>query len=161
MAKPATAAKASRGATGPSGGLALKFAVLALLGAGLVALPLCLIALPGMVPTLAAVFVDRRQPRYLSFAVGTMNFAGIVPFLIIVAKGGMTFVGAAEKLADPFTWLVMYGAAAGGWGIYLAMLPLARICVEAQAGQRRRQLESAAQAIRKEWGDDVAGDAKS
>lgn len=151
MAKPATAVKRPPGA----GSLGIKFAVLALLGAALAALPLCMIALPGMVPTLAASFVDRRRPRYLTYAVAIMNFAGVAPFLIIVAKNGMTFVAAAQKLSDPFTWLIMYGAAAGGWLIFLAMIPLARICIEVQAGQRRRQLEAAAEALCEEWGKDV------
>jgi hypothetical protein len=152
MAKSATAAKSS---AGRSGGLGLKFAVLSVLGGALVALPLCLIVLPGMVPTLAAFLVDRRQPRYLGYAVAVMNFAGVAPFLLIVAKSGMTLTNAAQKLADPLTWLVMYGAAAGGWLIYSAMIPLARICIETQSGQRRRQLEAAAKAIRQEWGEDV------
>ncbi|MBV8653195.1 MAG: hypothetical protein JO255_17145 [Alphaproteobacteria bacterium] len=158
MAKSAAAAKPAAGRSG--GGLGVKFAVLALLAGALVALPLCLIALPGMVPTAAAFLIDRRQPRYLGYAVAVMNFSGVMPFLVIVAKSGMTLTGAAQKLADPFTWLIMYGAAAGGWLIYSAMIPLAKICVEAQAGQRRRQLESAAKAIRQEWGEEVAGKKK-
>jgi hypothetical protein len=157
MAKSAASAKP---AAGRSGGLGVKFAVLSLLGAALVALPLCLIAVPGMVPTAAAFLIDRRQPRYLGYAVAVMNFSGVLPFLLIVAKSGMTLTGAAQKLADPLTWLIMYGAAAGGWLIYSAMIPLAKICVETQAGQRRRQLESAAKALRQEWGEDVAGKKK-
>ncbi len=157
MAKSAAAAKP---AAGRSGGLGTKFAVLSLLAAALVALPFCLIALPGMVPTFAAFMVDRRQPRYLGYAVAVMNFSGVAPFLFIIAKTGMTLTNAAQKLADPLTWLVMYGAAGGGWMIYSAMIPLARICIEAQSGQRRRQLESAAKAIRQEWGEDVAGSKK-
>lgn len=157
MAKPATAAKPQQRA----GSLGLKFAALSLIGAALTALPLCMVALPGMVPTLAAAFVDRRRPRYLTFAVAIMNFAGVAPFLIIVVKNGMTFVAAAQKLADPFTWLIMYGAAAGGWLIFLAMIPLARVCIEVQASQRRRQLEAAAAALREEWGEDVAGTGKT
>jgi hypothetical protein len=78
--------------------------------------------------------------------------------VIAVAKGGMSMVAAAHKLSDPFTWLVMYGAAAAGWCISAATPALARICIEVQTMQRRRTFESLARAIREEWGGEVASD---
>jgi hypothetical protein len=64
---------------------------------------------------------------------------------------------AAALLSDPMVWLVMYGAAAAGWLICAATSPLARLCLELQAAQKRRALEALAKAIRQEWGEEVAG----
>jgi hypothetical protein len=55
----------------------------------------------------------------------------------------------------------MYGAAAAGWLTYAATPALARVCIEVQAGHRRRALDALAKAIREEWGDEVAGKGKT
>jgi hypothetical protein len=141
-------------------GLTAKAAMAALALAALTALPLFLILTPGMMPTLITLFVDRQQPRHLSYTVGIMNFAGVLPFLLALAKGNLSMSGAARLLSDPTTWIVMYGAAAAGWAICAAMQPLARFCLELQASQKRRALEALGGAIKKEWGEEVAGAAK-
>ena len=159
MAK--SAAVKSGETAGRSGGFAVKLAVVFLLLGALSVLPLCLVALPGMMPSLAVYFADNKRPRYLSYTVAVLNAAGVLPFLLVVAKDGLSFVAAAHKLSDPFTWLVMYGAAAAGWLTSAATPALARICIEIQASQRRRGLEALAKAIRSEWGDEVAGKGKT
>lgn len=144
-------------AKGKSGGLALKLAAGALGLASLAVLPLFLIILPGMMPTLVTLFVDRQRPRHLTYTVGVMNFAGVLPFLLALAKGRLSLQTAAALLSDPMVWLVMYAAAAAGWLICAATSPLARLCLELQAAQKRRALEALAKAIRQEWGEEVAG----
>jgi hypothetical protein len=142
-------------------GLGLRLA-LAFLGlATLTVVPLVLVLIPGMMPTLVTLFVDRQRPRYLTCTVGMMNFAGVLPILLTVAKGQLTTTAAGLALANPVTWMVMYGAAAVGWLIWGATPPLARLCLELQASQRRRALEALGKAIRQEWGDEVAGPVQS
>src|SRR5258708_402789 len=119
------------------GGLAVKAAVGALLLGALSALPLCMILVPGMMPSLVVLFVDRGRPRYLSYSVAVMNFAGVLPFLLSLV-GHMTLTAAAAKLSDPLTWLVTYGAAGAGWVICAVTPFLARTCVEILTGPQRR-----------------------
>jgi hypothetical protein len=153
MAKSAAKlAKAKDGA-----GMVPKTAAAAVALAGLAALPLFLVLLPGMMPAFVALFVDRRRPRHLSYTVGVMNFAGVLPFVLALAKDGASLNAAAAVLVDPVSWLVMYGAAAAGWLICAATPPLARLCLDLQATQKRRALEALGRAIRQEWGDEVAG----
>jgi hypothetical protein len=140
-----------------SGGLALKLVVAALGLASLAVLPLFLIILPGMMPTLVTLFIDRQRPRHLTYTVGVMNLSGVLPFLLALAKGRLSLQTAAAVLSDPMTWLVMYGAAAAGCLICAATSPLARLCLELQAAQKRRALEALAKAICQEWGEEVAG----
>src|SRR5438552_2862104 len=152
----------SKGATGiekvkGGGGLALKLAFFVLALAALAVVPLVLVLVPGMMPTLVTLCIDRQRPRYLTCTVGMMNFAGVLPILLTVIKGQVTMSAAGLALANPMTWIVMYGAAAVGWLICGATPPLARFCLELQASQRRRALEALGKAVRQEWGDEVAG----
>ncbi len=138
-------------------GLALKAAIAILGLAALTVVPLVLVLIPGTMPTFVTLLIDRQRPRYLSYTVGVMNFAGVLPILLTLAKGHLTMTAAGQALVNPVTWMVMYGAAAAGWLICGATPPLARLCLELQASQRRRALEALSKAIRQEWGDDVAG----
>src|SRR5476649_2877857 len=124
---------------GASLGLKTGLAIVGL--AALTVAPLFLVLIPGMMPTLVTLFVDRQRPRHLSYAVGVMNFAGVLPFLVALATGSLSMQSAARVLADPVAWLAMYGAAAASWVICAATLPLARLCLELQATQKRRTLE--------------------
>ena len=148
-------------AKGKSGGLGLKLGLGVLGLASLAVLPLFLVIVPGMMPTLVTLFVDRQRPRHLTYTVAVMNFAGVLPFLLTLAKTRLSLQTVAGLLTDPMVWLVMYGAAAAGWMICAGMAPLARLCLELQAAQKRRALEALAKAIRQEWGEEVAGGAKS
>jgi hypothetical protein len=153
MAKSTAKLAKARGGTG----IVPKAAAVAVALAGLAALPVFLVLLPGMMPAFVTLFVDRQRPRHLSYTVGVMNFAGVLPFILTLAKNGASLKAAAGVLADPLSWLVMYGAAASGWLICGATPPLARLCLELQASQKRRALEALGKAIREEWGDEVAG----
>ncbi len=141
-----------------SSGATLKIGLAALGLAAFAALPLVLILVPGMMPTLATLLVGRQRPRHLTYTVGVMNFAGVLPFLLALAKAKLTLTAAAATLCDAESWLVMYGAAAAGWMIYSVTPPLARTCIELQVAHRRRALESLGKAICKEWGAEVAGE---
>lgn len=142
---------------GGIGGIVPKAALAAVALAAIAALPLFLVLVPGMMPTLVTLVVDRPRPRHLSYTVGVMNFSGVLPFVLALAKGELSLSAAALVLTDPASWLVMYGAAASGWLICAATPPLARFCLELQASQKRRALEALGKAIRQEWGDEVAG----
>src|SRR4051812_20233868 len=111
--KPAATPIATKVA-GKAGGLLVTLALFLGLIMVIAALPLVVVIVAGMMPTAAVSVVDRR-PRYLTYTVGMLNFAGVTPFLLIVAKQDMTMIAAITKLADPLTWIVMYGAAAAGW----------------------------------------------
>src|SRR5258708_19583401 len=97
------------------GGVGLKGAILALGLAALGVLPLVVVLTAGMLPTLVTLLVERQRPRYLSYTVGVMNSAGVLPILLALAKGHVTMAAVAVTLANPMSWIVMYSAAAAGW----------------------------------------------
>jgi hypothetical protein len=139
------------------GSLATKLAIAILGILAFTVVPLIVVLIPGMMPTLVTLLVDRQRPRYLTYTVGAMNFSGVLPILLTVLKGHLTMTAAGLALTNPVTWIVMYGAAAAGWLIWGATPPLARICLDIQANQKRRALETLGKAVQQEWGEEVAG----
>ena len=70
---------------------------------------------------------------------------------------GDNLSAAIEILTRPVNWLIMYGAAAVGWGIFLAMPAVARVIVDLQAEQIQAQLRERADRLVEEWGEEVKG----
>lgn len=132
-------------------------AVLGLMVLVLVALPLCLVFLAGMLPTFVAAMTDRHPKRYLLRSLAGLNLAGMVLPVATLLHAGMTVQGAATVLFDPYKWLWMYGTAALGWVCYLVAPSIAKVVVEAQAVGTQRDLQQRAQLLIEEWGEEVTG----
>ncbi|HKX10832.1 MAG TPA: hypothetical protein VJN67_21720 [Stellaceae bacterium] len=124
------------------------------------ALPLCILLLTGLVPTMVATVVDRYRARYLTRAVGFMNLAGLTPLIVQLWANGLSMDGVAGMLSRPINWLTMYGAAGIGWVLFLGMPSLARIFVDIRADQLQRDLHARAKHLVEEWGEEVTGKAK-
>lgn len=151
VAKPVGGAKRGASAT-------LAMALVAVLA--MTALPLCILMLTGLLPTMAAALVDRYRAKYLTRAVGFMNLAGLTPLIVQLWTSGLTMDGAAGILSRPINWLTMYGAAAIGWVLFLGMPSLARIFVDIRADQLQRDLQARAKHLIAEWGEEVTGKGK-
>lgn len=121
------------------------------------ALPLCILFVVGMVPTIVAALVDRHQARYLARAVASMNLAGLVQPFLAIWHIGINLASTEHVLSDPHSWLSMYGAAAIGWLLTLGMPSITRGIVDVHADQAQRNLRERAEYLVKEWGDEVAG----
>lgn len=121
------------------------------------ALPLALVALAGFVPTMVAALLDRYRAKYLTRTVGAMNAAGIAPLAMQLSARGTSMTDALQVLSSPHNWLMMYGGAAIGWALFLAMPTLARTIVDVRADQAQRQLKARAAELVEEWGEEVKG----
>jgi hypothetical protein len=158
---PSTKKVAKAGATprrrGNSGSAFITLTVIAVTGLALVALPLCILVVAGTLPTVVAVLVDRHKGRYLARTVGAMNIAGVVPGALRMWAAGMTFASLQQVISSPYTWLIMYGAAAVGWLLYFGTPPLTAMVVEIKVDDTKRRLEEKAKALVEEWGEEVTG----
>jgi len=121
------------------------------------ALPLFIITSAGLIPTIVAAVIDRYPGKYLTRTVGAMNLAGVAPMVVRLWGTGDNMAAALGILARPVNWLIMYGAAAVGWGLFLAMPAVARIIVDLQAEQIQGQLRDRAGRLVEEWGEEVMG----
>lgn len=138
-----------------SGGLWLTLVLVIPLG--LFVLPSTVLLLAGLIPTIVAYVVDKDPDKSAALTVGSMNLTGIAPFLVRLWQAGHTLDGTARLLADPFTWMVMFGAAAIGWLMYF-FIPMGVAMVEqARSGSRIREMEAERAGLVADWGPEVMG----
>jgi len=121
------------------------------------ALPLCILMLSGLIPTMVATVLDRYRAKYLTRSVGFMNLAGLTPLIVQLWSNGLTMDSVAAILSRPISWLMMYGAAGIGWVLFLGMPSLARVFVDIRADQLQRDLKARAGHLVEEWGEEVTG----
>ncbi len=144
----------ARGAAGRGGGGSAPIVLATVLA--IAALPLCVVLAAGMLPAGVAALIDRAPRRDLTRTVAAANLAGVVPPAIALLHLEFSFAGAFTILREPQNWLVMYGAAAIGWGLHAAMPALAAIVLEFRARQAEQRLEARAAEIAAEWGEGEA-----
>lgn len=157
MAKKATPAAAGR-TTGKSGGLTTgnKLAIFVTAAALLpTALPTLTLVFFAMLPTIAAALVDRGPHRYAWLCVGGLNFAGVSPYLFELWFGEHTLDQALTQLSDVLALLVIYGAAAFGWMLYMAVPPLVGAFLQIAAQRRVAVLRGQQKKLAEQWGPDV------
>jgi hypothetical protein len=157
MARKAVAKGATRRPTAEKGYKIATVTVITGTVMAAVALPLCILLVVGLAPTVVAALVDRHRRRYLARAVAATNLAGMVVPVIQLLHVGMSLSGAQAVLGDPRYWLIMYGAAAIGWLLSFSMPSVARVYVDVRADRLQRQLETRAKELVKEWGEEVTG----
>ncbi|WP_366656993.1 hypothetical protein [Fodinicurvata sp. EGI_FJ10296] len=130
---------------------------------GICALPFALLALPttllfavGMAPTIVALIVDRDPNKFAPITVGSLNFCGVMSTAIPLWGGTHSLDGVASVLADPFTWLVMYAAAALGWLLYFSVPPAVSTFMAMRYQAEIDEMTARQAELKEEWGDDVA-----
>ena len=121
------------------------------------ALPLCMILAAGLLPTAVAAVVDRLPGRFLARTVGPANLAGAALPVLGLFKTEFSIAGALHILMDPHNWLIMYGAAAIGWGLHWAMPQIAQVILDMIASQAEQRLRRRADQLIGEWGAEVSG----
>ena len=128
-------------------------------GGAVIFLPSMMLCVIGMTPTMAAWFTDRRREKYATLCVGCMNFTGVLPFMVELWGNDHTYEHALRIMASPFSWLVMFGAAAIGWAIYFVAPGIVGMFIAMRADQRVERLRRRQRDLVEEWGPGVAGSA--
>jgi predicted transporter len=142
----------------PQGTATKVIGTVVVVGAAVWILPTILILVIGMFPTVAAFFADRRKEKYAAFTVGLMNLCGVLPFALNMwVVGGANMNTATAQIGNVFNWLIMYGAAAMGWGIYYVTPGIVAMFLKLQIDRRIAKLQSYQQELIEEWGNGIAG----
>jgi len=119
--------------------------------------PALIVFMVGMAPTAVAIFIDRDPRRHASVSVAAMNFAGVSFYLMDFLMGTASLSRALELVSDVFVLAVIYGAAAGGWILILAMPPVTSVVLTVLAESRIQRLRKAQRELVENWGEEVAG----
>jgi hypothetical protein len=123
----------------------------------IVALPVAVLLLVGMIPSIVAYIIDHTPRRTLTLTVGPLNLAGTAPYCLQLWFGVDTVSALAQDLSNVWVWLVMYSAAAVGWLLHLGMPLIVRFLLESGIDRRKARLVQIQTNLRAEWGDDVEG----
>ncbi|MEO5373962.1 MAG: acyl-CoA synthetase [Alphaproteobacteria bacterium] len=155
MAK--TQLKGKGGGGGGGGGGAQKLLLL------MFAAPLLFMLLPtlillffAMLPTSAAYMVERGPVRYGWICVGGLNFAGTAPYLLNLWFKGQNIENVFKILGDMLTLIIIYGASAFGWLLFVAVPPVVGVFMSLNAGRRVAKLRATQRRLVDTWGPEVA-----
>lgn len=121
-----------------------------------ISLPTVLLLLFGMLPTIVAWVVDRSQQKYAMFCVCGMNFSGLFPFLTDIWFKTHSTDAAVAILTNVFDLMVIYGAAAFGWMMFIAVPPVVTQFISVMLQRRVTTLRAQQQKIIEEWGEGVS-----
>ena len=137
-----------------SGGRTIMTGIL-LLPVVVVLFPTCVVLLAGMAPSAVAYVVDRTSGKYLAVTVALLNFCGTLPGLTRLWQEGQALNVGMRIAADPLHWLVSYGAAAGGWLIYLLVPPILFVYYSSISTNRINVLRRKQTQLIETWGSEV------
>ena len=115
-----------------------------------------LIMVVGMPPTVVAWIIDRSYQKSASYCVAGMNFCGLFPYLMALWMGANNVKAATAIVTDVFSLLVIYGAAAFGWMLYIIIPPVVGTFLTVMAQRRVAQLRTLQRQIIDEWGESVS-----
>ena len=123
------------------------------LGLLLLALPTTMVLAIGMAPTMTAFIGDRTPGRFLTKCVAGMNFAGVIPSLYHLWSTGHDLSTAMKVITDVYAWLLMYGAAAMGWALFMGLPGAVAMFRALNAKRRIYVLTEKQKDLINEWGD--------
>ncbi len=109
----------------------------------------------GLLPTLVALVTDADEKRSSLATIGYLNFAGVLPFLVELWQKGQTMEAAWAIVRDPFSWVVMFGAAGVGHLILYTVPAIVASMVLMKQESRLRTLREGIAQLEAIWGADV------
>jgi 1,4-dihydroxy-2-naphthoate octaprenyltransferase len=131
--------------------------ILTVVGLLVFTLPTVLVLLVGMIPSFIAYATDRRKEKYKTLSVGCLNFLGTLPLLAMLWTKDHSFDMAFTLFADPFSWLMVLGAAATGWTVFLIAPSVVAMFLSARIEMSVDRLKKRQTKLVEEWGNGVSG----
>lgn len=126
----------------------------------LAAMPTAIVLAVGIVPTIVALIVDLTPGRYLTRCVVGLNIAGVSPFIHNLWTKGNDISTAIDIISDTFAWLVIYGASAIGWLLFLGLPGAVAVFQTLNSKRRVYLLQDKQKNLLEEWGDSIRSPAE-
>lgn len=110
----------------------------------------------GMLPSIVAYYVDQSENRYTFKSIFYCNCAGILPYLAQLIEYGPRSSNIQGVMDHPVTWMVVFGAAMGGFLLTTLTPVIAQVLVNSLHQTQVRGLQRAQKKIEKEWGSEIS-----
>ena len=134
------------------------FLLFLLMVACLLYLPVAILFIIGMMPTFVAFLTDRIEVKNKTFTIGALNFSAFFYYFINIWRQPFPMDVATEYLADPVTLIVIYTAAALGYGLnYISTLLVSGV-LKQKSLARIDKLEKKKKELEERWGEKVNGE---
>ncbi|HCI46107.1 MAG TPA: hypothetical protein DFI00_02315 [Rhodospirillaceae bacterium] len=117
--------------------------------------PTTILLLAGMAPTIVAYWSDDGKNGLAPITVGALNLCGVMVPLMDLWISENSFDYALALVADPLNWLIMYSAAAAGWGVWYGVPALYASLSVSTAERRLKQLRQSRAELIQEWGAEL------
>ncbi len=134
------------------------FTVFLIASSMMFALPAFIILVMASIPPIVAFIIDRDSEKYAAVAVGSLSFAAALPYVLDLWFGSFTVRAVILSLSDPYTWLVVYSAAAAGWVLYFLLPTVAHSYLKLVSEHKLSALRKECRALAKEWGSAIEPD---
>lgn len=121
-------------------------------------IPTSVLLLVGMLPTMVAYVVDRHPSKNKTFTIGAMNFVGCFPYLLEIWLYSNSMEVSINLISQPKTIIVMYAAAALGYGVNIVVTYIVSALLLQRADVRVKRIEKEKMALVDRWGDKVNTD---
>ncbi|MGD9537067.1 MAG: hypothetical protein AB7P52_04860 [Alphaproteobacteria bacterium] len=115
------------------------------------ALPIFILIYGGLMPAIIAFLCDERRGRHLAITVAAFNGAGLMASLEPFFNYSLSESAAFHVVAEPSTWLLIYGFALIGWMLAWIVPLFVAHGLELIDRQRYRSTELAREAILEKW----------
>lgn len=122
---------------------------------GLCVLPVSVVALAGLLPSLVIFMTDKSRGRSVTVAIGALNITGVAYVVINMLRKDISLDYAVRILSDPANWLIMWGGAGFGYLLLSIIPPLVAQVLTTLSEIRSQKLKANQTEIRKIWGEDV------
>ncbi|MBI1326827.1 MAG: hypothetical protein GC136_04205 [Alphaproteobacteria bacterium] len=121
-------------------------------------LPITILLFVGMMPTLAASFMDRSRDKMKVFTVGSLNFATCFPFVLDISTGGFKSDQAINLITDAQNIIIMFSGAVAGYLLEWATVGVVATIVIEQARGKIKSMRNTQEELVERWGKEVRGD---
>ncbi|NQU59897.1 MAG: hypothetical protein HQ512_02100 [Rhodospirillales bacterium] len=121
----------------------------------MISMPTVILLMFGLLPTIVAWVIDRSPQKYTMFCVFGMNFSGLLPFLMDIWFVEHSIDAATKIMSNVFDIMVIYGAAAFGWMLFVSLPPVITTFLTVMSERRVTVLKGNQRTIIEEWGDGV------
>ena len=110
----------------------------------------------GMMPSIITAIFDRKPRKNALQTVACANFCGVMVFSVELWKNGNNLEYLGTILQNHINWLIMYGSALMGLMCYIVIPIIIALLLDAKSSIESSDLKKQMQALRDEWGPEVA-----
>lgn len=110
----------------------------------------------GMLPSVITAIFDRKPRKTALQTIACANFCGVIIFSMDLWKNGNNLEYLRTILQNHLNWLIMYGSALMGLMAYIVIPVIIALLLDAKSSIESSDLKRQMQALRDEWGPEVA-----